>query len=415
MEKEDNAVRALPDALAGAPPGAPSGTIDAGHSACHSHLGELHWADGIAHFRAYSGPPLIEVEGLRKAYGAEVVALDNISLRLNPGEWLAIMGPSGSGKTTLLNILGGLDTPTSGRVVVAGADLSKRSKKELTRFRAETAGFVFQQFHLIPYLTALENLMMAQYFHSVTDEQEAMELLQRVGMAHRAKHLPSQLSAGEQQRVAIARALINQPPLLLADEPTGNLDAGNEDSVMALFRELHAGGQTIVMVTHDAAIGRMADRRIELEHGRIARATTFSFEEERNFDEVLEQIWTLEENHEEAKPESIQFLAGGNLKLLPVMKEIGLLATDGPVVSMTDVGAKRAANVIRRHRLAERLFSDTFSMQDESELESNACTFEHILSPEVTERICSFLNHPAACPHGSPIPAGDCCKGKLRA
>ncbi len=254
--------------------------------------------------------------------------------------------------------------------------------------------------------------MMAQYFHSMTDERQAMALLTRVGMAHRAQHLPSQLSAGEQQRVAIARALINEPRILLADEPTGNLDAENEEAVMALFRELHAGGQCIIMVTHDPVIGRMADRRIELEHGKIARSTTFSFEEERNFDEVLEQIWTLRENNQEPRPELIQFLAGGNLKLLPVMKEIGLLRKEAPVIEMTEQGSQRAANVIRRHRLAERLFADTFSMQDETELESNACTFEHILSPEVTEHICTFLNHPSECPHGSPIPPGTCCAGK---
>ncbi|MBI2817627.1 MAG: ATP-binding cassette domain-containing protein [Acidobacteria bacterium] len=377
--------------------------------ACHSALLEAPPSNGNGHHLA---APVVEVEKLRKEYGAGVVALDDVNLTVSDGEWIAIMGPSGSGKTTLLNILGGLDTPSSGRVVVAGADLSQRSKKDLTRFRAETVGFVFQQFHLIPYLTALENLMMAQYFHSITDEREAMQLLTRVGMAHRAKHLPSQLSAGEQQRVAIARALINQPKLLLADEPTGNLDAGNEESVMALLRELHAAGQSIIMVTHDPVIGRMADRRIELEHGRIARSTVFSFEEERNFDEILEQIWTLQESNQEAKPELLQFVTGGNLKLLPVMKEIGLLRSERPVIMMTDQGSRRAANVIRRHRLAERLFADTFAMHDDTELESNACTFEHILSPEVTERICTFLNHPAECPHGSPIPKGECCVGK---
>jgi putative ABC transport system ATP-binding protein len=355
---------------------------------------------------------LIEVEALRKEYGPAVMALDDVSFTVNPGEWIAVMGPSGSGKTTLLNILGGLDVPTSGRVVIAGTDLSHQTKQDLARFRAESVGFVFQQFHLIPYLTALENVMMAQYFHSMTDEREALQLLTRVGMAERAKHLPSQLSAGEQQRVAIARALINQPSILLADEPTGNLDAENEEVVMGLFRELHAAGQSIIMVTHDAVIGRMADRRIELEHGRISRSTTFSFEEERNFDEVLEQIWTLQESKVEPKPELIQFIGGGNLKVLPVMEEIGLLRADRPVIVMTPRGEERAASVIRRHRLAERLFADTFAMEDETELESNACTFEHILSPEVTERICTFLNHPAQCPHGSPIPPGGCCAGK---
>ncbi len=361
------------------------------------------------------GKAVIELESVTKSYrmGETVVnALNGVSMQVYEKEFVAIMGPSGSGKTTLLNILGGLDSPTAGQVVIAGTDLSRLSKKDLTRFRAETVGFGFQQFHLIPYLTALENVMMAQYFHSMTDEGEALRLLTRVGLAQRASHLPSQLSAGEQQRVAIARALINQPSILLADEPTGNLDAQNEDSVMALLRELHAAGQSIIMVTHDAVIGRMADRRLELEHGRIARTTTFSFEEQRNFDEVLEQIWTLQENNQEPRPELIQFLGGGNLKLLPVMKEIGLLRMDGPVIAMTEQGQERAASVIRRHRLAERLFADTFAMEDETELESNACTFEHILSPEVTERICTFLNHPAHCPHGSPIPPGVCCAGK---
>jgi putative ABC transport system ATP-binding protein len=378
-------------------------------ASCHSALVQPGIASNGNGHGHYSGPPLIEIQALRKQYGASVVALEDIDLTVSPGEWVAIMGPSGSGKTTLLNILGGLDTPSSGEVIVAGTDLSTRTKRDLTRFRAETVGFVFQQFHLIPYLTALENVMLAQYFHSMTDREEAMRILTRVGMADRATHLPSQLSAGEQQRVAIARALINEPRILLADEPTGNLDAQNEEGVMALLRELHAGGQCIIMVTHDPVIGRMADRRIELEHGRIVRSTVFSFEEERNFDEVLEQLWVMQENLQEARPELLQFVAGGNLKLLPVMKEIGLLQSERPVIMMTDRGAERAANVIRRHRLAEKLFADTFAMHDETELESNACTFEHILSPEVTERICTFLNHPAACPHGSPIPPGSCC------
>ena len=295
-------------------------------------------------------PLLIQADKLRKEYGPAVTALDDVSFEVLPGEWIAVMGPSGSGKTTLLNILGGLDVPSSGRLIVAGHDASHQSKKDLARFRAETVGFVFQQFHLIPYLTALENVLMAQYFHSITDEREALQLLARVGMADRAGHLPSQLSAGEQQRVAIARALINQPRILLADEPTGNLDAENERIVMALFREIHVAGQSIIMVTHDEVIGRMADRCIELEHGRISRSTTFSFEEEKSFDEVLEQIWTLQESKVEPQPERIQFADGGNLRVLAVMREIGLLTPDQPRLMMTPQGHERAASVIRRHR-----------------------------------------------------------------
>ena len=156
-------------------------------------------------------------------------ALDRVSFQVATGEWIAIMGPSGSGKTTLINILGGLDRPTSGRVIVDGVDVGTLEERELTRYRAEKIGFVFQQFHLVPYLSAVENVMLAQYFHSVADEAEAVRALERVGLGDRLDHLPSQLSGGEQQRVALARALINHPKLILADEPTGNLDQANED------------------------------------------------------------------------------------------------------------------------------------------------------------------------------------------
>src|SRR5499427_4774096 len=153
--------------------------------------------------------------------------------------------------------------------MVDGVDLAKLGGSELVRYRAEKVGFVFQQFHLVPYLTALENVMLAQYFHSVTDEKEAEEALKRVGLGDRLTHLPAQLSGGEQQRAAIARALINQPKLILADEPTGNLDEANERIVIEIFRKLHNDGHTILMVTHDPDIARQADRRIELAHGHL--------------------------------------------------------------------------------------------------------------------------------------------------
>jgi putative ABC transport system ATP-binding protein len=222
---------------------------------------------------------VVEIENLRKEFGS-VRALDGVSLRIEEGEWIAIMGPSGSGKTTLINILGGLDSPTSGKAFVAGADVARLDDAGLTRFRAEKIGFVFQQFHLVPYLTALENVMLAQYFHSITDEKEARHSLERVGLGDRAEHLPAQLSGGEQQRVAVARALINHPRLILADEPTGNLDEVNEQIVLNLLRELHRAGHTILMVTHAAAIGRLADRRIELAHGRLASISTTALKPE---------------------------------------------------------------------------------------------------------------------------------------
>ena len=218
---------------------------------------------------------LVQVEHLEKRFGA-VRALDGVSFQVEAGEWIAIMGPSGSGKTTLINILGGLDRPTAGRVVVDGMEISDHGEQELTRYRSEKIGFIFQQFHLVPYLTALENVMLAQYFHSLTDENEAAESLKRVGLNGRMEHLPAQLSGGEQQRVAIARALINHPKLILADEPTGNLDEANEAIVLNLLRDLHAAGHTILVVTHSQAIGSLADRRIELEHGRLARIVAAS-------------------------------------------------------------------------------------------------------------------------------------------
>ena len=220
---------------------------------------------------------LVQVEGLTKVYG-KVRALDGVTFDVEAGEWIAMMGPSGSGKSTLINILGGLDTPTSGCAVVDGVDVARFDEAGLTRYRAEKVGFVFQQFHLVPYLTAIENVMLAQYFHSTTDENEAKKALERVGLGDRLTHVPAQLSGGEQQRVAVARSLINHPKLLLADEPTGNLDETNEQIVINLLRELHAEGHTILMVTHDPSIGRLADRRIELAHGRLQQIITISAE-----------------------------------------------------------------------------------------------------------------------------------------
>jgi putative ABC transport system ATP-binding protein len=212
--------------------------------------------------------PLVQVEDISKTYSG-VRALDTVTFEVQAGEWIAIMGPSGSGKTTLINILGGLDKPTSGRAIVDGVNLGNLGERELTRYRAEKIGFVFQGFYLVPYLSAVENVMLAQYFHSTADEKEAAEALVRVGLGDRLEHLPSRLSGGEQQRVALARALINHPKLILADEPTGNLDEANEQVVLDLLRELHRSGHTILLVTHSPEIGRMADRRIELAHGRL--------------------------------------------------------------------------------------------------------------------------------------------------
>ena len=213
---------------------------------------------------------LLELKSISKIYG-DLHALDNVSLKVEKGEWVAIMGPSGSGKSTMMNIIGCMDKPTSGQVLLDGVDISKESDRNLTAIRRDKIGLIFQQFHLVNYLTALENVMVAQYYHSVPDEAEAMEALRRVGLADRAKHLPSQLSGGEQQRVCIARALINYPELILADEPTGNLDEANENIVLDIFRQLHAEGTTLVVVTHDPEVGEVAQRTVVLEYGKITR------------------------------------------------------------------------------------------------------------------------------------------------
>lgn len=213
---------------------------------------------------------ILTLDKISKIYG-ELKALDKIDLNVEQGEWLSIMGPSGSGKTTLMNIIGCMDKPSLGKIELAGKDISKLSSKELTVVRRDMIGLVFQQFHLVNYLTALENVMTAQYYHSIPDEKEALEALDRVGLKERAKHLPNQLSGGEQQRVCIARALINHPKLLLADEPTGNLDEKNETLVMEIFEKLHNSGSTIIVVTHDPEVADRAERMVVLEHGKIAK------------------------------------------------------------------------------------------------------------------------------------------------
>ena len=218
-----------------------------------------------------SGTELIySLQGVSRHYG-DVKALDNVSLDISRGEWLSVVGPSGSGKSTLMNILGCLDSPTEGLVLFEGEHLDKLGEAELALVRQRKVGLVFQQFHLVSHLTALENVMLAQYYHSVPDSAEALEALERVGMGARATHLPRQLSGGEQQRVCVARALINHPSVILADEPTGNLDEANEKIVMDFFHQLHDAGTTLIVVTHDAQVADQGQRQIILEHGRIVQ------------------------------------------------------------------------------------------------------------------------------------------------
>ncbi|EAH6841510.1 ABC transporter ATP-binding protein [Campylobacter jejuni] len=209
---------------------------------------------------------LIKINNLNKEFG-QVKALNNINLSIYEGEWLAIMGPSGSGKSTLLNILSLMDTPSSGEYILDNENLEQMDEEQKITLRREKIGLVFQQFHLIPYLNALENVMLSQYYHSSVDEEDAKMVLEKVGLSHRLTHLPSQLSGGEQQRVCIARALINNPELLLADEPTGNLDEANEQIVLQTLQKLKNEGKTIVLITHNPDLAKFADRTLILQHG----------------------------------------------------------------------------------------------------------------------------------------------------
>jgi putative ABC transport system ATP-binding protein len=389
---------------------------------------------------------VIELKHVSRSYpaqaeagGGKIDALNDFSLAVTPGEWISIMGPSGSGKSTLVNLIGCLDSPSSGEIWLDGQNIANLSSGDLTRTRAEKIGFVFQQFHLIPYLSAVENVMLAQYFHSMTDEQEALDALNRVGLRDRANHTPAQLSGGEQQRVCIARALINDPKIILADEPTGNLDAANEEIVLRLLRELHDQGRTIIMVTHDPVVARLADRRLELHHGKIAQEL-FSMADDEQFDEVLEELWVLEEHSEIAEVGRMEVHGALPVSMaVEKLTEMGLVTArphppeahnhkpfinpchdalkpmamstgDGSmIVELTARGRQKAADIIRRHRLAERLFTDSLAMDSETEIEQQACKFEHILSHEATDKICTFLGHPRTCPHGAPIPPGACC------
>ena len=219
--------------------------------------------------------PLISLQHIFKDYplGKTVVkVLKDINLDIYPGEYAALMGPSGSGKSTLMNIIGALDTPTSGKYFLKGYEVDKMSDDELARIRNKEIGFVFQTFNLLPRLTALENVMLPLVYARVPKKERirrATEVLENVGLADRMHHKPNQLSGGQRQRVAIARALVNRPSLILADEPTGNLDSKSSEEIMKLFDDLHRQGNTVILVTHEPDIAEHAKRLIKLLDGKI--------------------------------------------------------------------------------------------------------------------------------------------------
>ncbi|GAB7019065.1 ABC transporter ATP-binding protein [Halostagnicola bangensis] len=223
-----------------------------------------------------NGGTAVSLENVRKTYqlGEPVHALDGVSLDVPRGSYTAIMGPSGSGKSTLMNLVGCLDTPTEGTVVVDGQDVSTLSGRERTSLRGTEVGFVFQTFNLMPRLNALENVALPQLFQGISrsDRRDrARELLERVGLGDRTDHLPNELSGGQRQRVALARALVNDPAIVLADEPSGNLDTETEAQVLDLFAEFHGGGTTMIVVTHERHVAERAERIVHLLDGEVER------------------------------------------------------------------------------------------------------------------------------------------------
>jgi putative ABC transport system ATP-binding protein len=218
---------------------------------------------------------ILDLREIVKRYGTArnpVPVLRGITLRVDEGEYVAIVGPSGSGKSTLLNILGCLDRPTQGQYYLAGEDVARMDDKSLSRVRNTRIGFVFQSFHLVPHLTVEENVEMPLFYRRIPKRERrrrAHEMIERVGLSHRLDHVPSELSGGECQRTAIARSLANEPALLLADEPTGNLDSVTSKAILQILHELNATGRTIVMITHDVDIARNAPRRVALRDGLV--------------------------------------------------------------------------------------------------------------------------------------------------
>lgn len=221
---------------------------------------------------------ILQVKNISKVYqmdGVSISALQDISLEIKKGEFVALVGPSGSGKSTLMHLIGALDTPTSGKILIDGKDISNLSETELAQIRNQKIGFVFQQFNLLPRISAVHNVEIPLIYAGMSDNQKrrekSMAILKKLGLGDRLENHPNQLSGGQQQRVAIARALINNPSIILADEPTGNIDSKTGTQIMQIFKKLHQEGNTIIMVTHEKSLAKQAERQIYLKDGQMVK------------------------------------------------------------------------------------------------------------------------------------------------
>ncbi len=314
----------------------------------------------------------------------ERTILNRLNLSIEKGEWLSIVGPSGAGKSTLLYTIAGIKKPNSGTLIVLGENLGKMTETEKAEFRRNKIGFIFQELNLVEWLNAVENVMLAQHIHSIADREEALKLLKKLDLENKEHLYPHQLSGGEKQRLAIARAIVNDPEIILADEPTANLDEISVKKVLDILSDLQKRGKTIIMVTHDYEVAAKTNRIITLKYGKIQNR-----EYKVNDEEILVSLWFAKEG--DHIPEISDYL--------PYAKSKGWihLTDDGFIFSQ--IGKMLASDVVKRKRLAEILTLATLNIESPP-----PCCSLPPLREEETTSIEAMLKYPKRCPHGRIIP-----------